>query len=730
MKIIQVAIPVPLRKVFDYRLPDKLTNADKLSIGSRVSVPFGKKSVVGIVSSLDVDVHYDESKLKSIEAILDDFPALSTHIMMLGAWLSEYYLHPIGETLFTMLPASLRKDNVLSECKADYFQIPENIDRKVAIESLSSAKRQLSLFRELMNGMRRKAEIKNVYSTQTVNALKDKQFLVQVEITEPQSGWQNKLDVTEKFDANVEQAIAISAINRSAGYGGFLLDGITGSGKTEVYLQVLEKILNKGQQILILVPEIGLTPQTVSRFKTRFGDIVASMHSGLTDTQRMQVWHQARRGDVGIVIGTRSSIFLPFKDLGMIIVDEEHDDSFKQQDGLRYHARDLAVYRAVKLDIPLVMGSATPSLESLHNANTKKYHHLTLTSRAGDASLPSQHLLNITGQSLLCGIAQGLLDKMQTQLAQGNQVLIFVNRRGFAPSLLCHQCGHVETCNGCESPFTVHSLARNLQCHRCGEHTYLPQKCPQCGNHDLSTQGQGTEQLEQFLTQYFPDYSAVRIDSDSTRSKARLNEILEAINSNKHQILVGTQILSKGHHFPNVTLAIVLDLDALLFSADFRAPEKMGQLITQLSGRAGRANKTGEVWMQTHQPQHPLTQDLVNNGFMDFSRSLLEEREGASLPPFSFQALIRVESRDIDKGMTFLNYAKSMLSQFKNVKIIGPMPCLIEKKQGRMRYQMIINCRVRAYLISAMRQVLVELEAHKLSSRLRWQVDVQPQDFS
>ncbi|MFC3122171.1 primosomal protein N' [Agaribacter flavus] len=730
MKVVQVAIPIPLRKQFNYQVPEELPNILSLKVGMRVLVPFSNKKLVGIVCDLDASTDVDETKLKSIEAILDEFPVLSSHLLVLGVWLADYYLHPLGETLFSMLPAKLRKHEKLTELNQTYLKIAENVERKDALLSLRRAKKQLALFRALFDHSLSLSEAKSEYSTQTVKALEEKKLIEYEERIAPKNEWQHALSIERAFDANVEQAIAISTINKCSTYATFLLEGVTGSGKTEVYLQVIEAVLKKRQQVLILVPEIGLTPQTADRFQRRFGEIVAMMHSGLSDSQRLCVWHQARRGDVGIVIGTRSSVFLPFENLGMIIVDEEHDDSFKQQDGLRYHARDLAVFRAVKLNIPLILGSATPSLESLHNANTQKYHHLTLSNRAGNASLPSQHLLNITGQQLQCGIAQGILDKMAIQLAEGNQVLIFVNRRGFAPSLICHQCGHVETCVGCESPFTMHKIAGNLQCHRCGNQRYIPHKCSQCGNTDLSTEGQGTEQVEGFLSAYFSNYSCVRIDSDSTRSKARLNEILESINNNKHQILIGTQILSKGHHFPNVTLGLVLNLDALLFSEDFRAAEKMGQLITQLSGRAGRANKQGEVWLQTHQPQHPLVQDLVNNGFMSFSRSLLEERRAANLPPFSFQALLRAESQHLDRVLEFLNYAKSMLAQFINAKVIGPLPCVMEKKQGRLRYQLVIQSDHRGYLLSIMQQALIELDNHKLSSRIRWLVDMQPQDFS
>ncbi|MGQ8367009.1 primosomal protein N' [Glaciecola sp. 1036] len=728
MKLVSVAVPVPLAKPFDYMVPT-LPEDTPLSSGVRVLVPFGSKTLVGVcLESPRTVEEADNEKYKYLKKVLDRVPSVDAHQMQLAKWLSDYYLHPIGEVLNSILPVRLRKNVELTEYQQEMLSA-ENAEQ-AEIDKLSASPKQAKLFTLLQQSALPLAQIKASFSDAVIKNLKEKHLITAWQKEAARINWQQKILLDKKHHANVEQSLAISSINESSGFNCFLLEGVTGSGKTEVYLQVIEEVILHGGQVLILVPEIGLTPQTVARFEKRFGPVVASIHSGLTDVQRLSVWHQARRGDVGIVIGTRSSVLLPMHRLAMIIVDEEHDESFKQQDGLRYHARDLAVYRAKISNIPLIMGSATPSLESLQNALSKKYRHLHLHQRAGHASMPTQHLLNISGVSLQAGLAEGLINKIETQLAQGNQVLLFVNRRGFAPSLLCHHCGHVVTCAGCDYPYTVHRTANNLQCHRCGEHKAMRYKCASCGSSDLSTDGLGTEQLEAFLTQRFPEYSCVRIDSDSTRSKQRLAEMLDKINKNKHQILIGTQILSKGHHFPNVTLAIVVNIDTLLFSADFRAPEKMGQLITQLSGRAGRANKPGEVWLQTHQPQHPLLQDMVQNGYGDFARTMLQERKSANLPPFSFQVLLRAEHLDQEKVLTFLDYAVAMLGQFKQAKIIGPLPCLIEKKQGRFRFQVVVQSQSRQYILSCMQQVMRELQGHKLSSRIRWHLDMQPQDFS
>jgi primosomal protein N' (replication factor Y) len=727
--IVQVAVPVPLRKTFDYLLPEGQC-VDESWLGCRVRVPFGRREHVGVVVSIHTDAQVDQHKLKRIIERLDTQPVLPSTQLTLGAWMSQFYLHPIGEVYATMLPASLRKG--ASALVPPVQMLKKSFEQLSDVEhSLKQAKRKLALCAKLAQSPIALQDSKKEYSPAIVKSLLE-MGLAEL-VLEPylaNADWKQKLNIAPSLGANLEQSVAISAINQARGFQTYLLEGVTGSGKTEVYLQVIEPIVRQGKQVLILVPEIGLTPQTVARFEKRFGPVVGVMHSGLNDAQRLRVWQQAQSGEIGIVIGTRSSIFVPLHSPGMIIVDEEHDESFKQQDGLKYHARDIAVYRAKQLNLPLIMGSATPSLETLHNAFGRKYHHLILTQRAANASMPSQLLLDMKGQALQFGIAQGLLEKMRVQLEQGNQVLVFVHRRGFAPAVMCHQCGHVETCMDCDNPYTLHKVSQNMQCHRCASHKPIVHKCSQCGNPSLDTFGLGTEQIEEGLQGIFSDYSCVRIDSDSTRGKNKLSNLLEQINQGQHQVLIGTQILSKGHHFPNVTMAIILNVDGALFSADFRAPEKLGQLITQLSGRAGRANKPGEVWLQTHQPQHPLLQDLVQNGFADYARSLLLEREHANLPPYEHQILIRGESTNLSLVESFLHYARATLEQFTKLKTIGPLPCTIEKKQGRFRVMLIAQSTSRQYLHSAMQSALATIEAHPNGAKIRWSLDVAPLDFT
>lgn len=729
---VSLALPVPLDRVFEYSISSE--QMKQCQVGSRIRVPFGNKQMIGVALTFSEQCSFDASKVKPITAVVDQQAVFSAAYLSLAQWMSGFYIHPLGEVFATMLPTLLRKGENAALESLEYLSINKDVAEAMDAENLQSlftrSKKQAALFEQLLQQDILLKDAKQQYSPAIVKGLLDKSLALAHSLTPADDSWQANIVLGEKKRANPEQAIAIAAINHVSHYTSFLIEGVTGSGKTEVYLQVIEEVLLRGQQVLILVPEIGLTPQTVRRFEQRFGNVVAVWHSALTDNERRLVWQQAKHNQVGIIIGTRSSVFLPLAKLGMIIVDEEHDESFKQQDGLRYHARDVAAYRAKQYNIPLVLGTATPSLESLHNALSHKYRHLVLAQRAGNASMPSQHLMDLTGLPLKAGVAPAMLERIAQQLKMGNQVLVYVNRRGYAPALICEQCGHVETCLDCDNPFTVHMSANNLQCHRCGKFEEYVPRCKQCHSKNVSTQGIGTEQIQAMLNEYFSEYSCVRIDSDSTRGKRKLNELLSEINQNKHQILVGTQILSKGHHFPNVTLALILNVDSFLFSSDYRAPEKLAQLVTQLSGRAGRESKSGEVWLQSFQVGHPLLQDLVNNGYSHFARTLLEERIAAKLPPVSYQAAIRVEHAELSTILHFLQYASQLLSQFQKLHHVGPFPAGVEKKQGRYRFITVAQSDSSAYLIKAMQQVKKALAKHTYSAKLRWTIDVMPTDFS
>ncbi|MCW8109268.1 primosomal protein N' [Alteromonas ponticola] len=720
---IEVAVPVPLRQTFTY------LSGSMLEKGCRVSVPFGKRTLVGIVISSHSTYHGNVNKLKSLHDVLDASPILPPILLTLCDWLTHYYHHPIGEVFHTALPVLLRKGEPLPK---DTHLLVEAVtpNDEAPTELLARAPKQLACWQFISQHTEPLATVNKQFSSVVVNALIEKGVARTIEKPVMSAGWRTNLHLADKPTANREQAAAIAAINHISGFSTLLLEGVTGSGKTEVYLQALEQVLLAGKQVLILVPEIGLTPQTVRRFITRFGIDVAVLHSQVTNTERLVIWQRAKENKIGIIIGTRSAIFTPFENLGMIILDEEHDDSFKQTDGLRYHARDLAVIRAKNEGIPLVLGSGSPSLESLNNALNKRYQHVLLTARAGAAVMPTQHLLDAREQPLQYGLAAGTIAIIKSHLEANNQVLVFINRKGYAPALICHRCGHSAECHRCEQPFTVYQKPPRLQCQRCEKTKPVPLRCAACGSSELIPSGAGTEQIEAGLAHLFPQYSQVRIDSDSVRGKDKLANILKKVDRQEYQLLVGTQILAKGHHFPHVTLVVVLGCDGALYSADFRAPEKLAQLVTQLAGRAGRASKPGEMWLQTHSPEHPLLQDLICNGYQAFSRYLLQERRQTGLPPYSVQCVLRAEAVNAELSYNFLMQSRHYLDTLNTLQMVGPIPAMVEKKQGRYRFMLILSANKRSVLHHALRNALPSITQSALSSKVRWSIDVDPMDFN
>ena len=523
--------------------------------------------------------------------------------------------------------------------------------------------------------------------------------------------------------------LAFSQLLFQEGFNVWLLEGVTGSGKTEIYLQYIEEVLKKGKQVLVLVPEIGLTPQTVRRFQARFNVEIDVLHSNLNDTQRLNVWERARTGQSAIVIGTRSALFTQFSDLGLIILDEEHDGSFKQQDGWRYHARDLGIVLAQKLNIPILLGSATPSLESVNNVQNGKYHHLVLSKRAGNATALRQFVIDLKHQRIQNGLSEPLLQRMQEHLEKGNQVLLFLNRRGFAPVLLCHECGWIDECYHCEKPYTYHQHQRVLRCHHCGAQKTVPMQCGHCGSTHLVTTGLGTEQLEETLKARFPQYNIARIDRDSTARKGKLEGYLEDIQQGKSQILIGTQMLAKGHHFPNVTLVALVNVDNALFSLDFRAEERLAQLYVQVAGRSGRAEKQGEVVLQTHYPDHPLLTTLLEKGYQAFAEETLKLRHNMGLPPFSFQALFKAQCRHSEEAENALSQLASFFYEQKieGLQVLGPIPAPFSKKAGQYRWQLLLQHASRKQLQAALSRYSPELIK---SSQVRLILDVDPLDLS
>jgi primosomal protein N' (replication factor Y) len=720
--VIQIALPVPLPRLFDYDSPTLPV------VGARVRVPFGNRQLVGVC--LGESTQPDDSYVrKPIIEVLDQESLWSPPVWQLLNWAAGYYHHALGDVIQNALPVLLRQGERASYQATTRYQVTAE-GKAEALEPLKRAPQQQRLLAALQKEALLSRDIRTQeFSPSALKALQDKGWVEAVEhIPAAVQSWQLKI-AAEPLQLNPEQALAVAAIGAAKKAQTYLLEGITGSGKTEVYLQAMADVLRRGQQVLVLVPEIGLTPQTLRRFKQRFDVPVVMLHSALTDRERLDAWLDARAGSAAIIIGTRSAIFTPCKALGMIIVDEEHDSSLKQQEGFRYHARDLAVMRGHEENVPVILGSATPSLETLNNALQKRYAHLTLTMRAG-AAKPARHvLLDIKNTQLKAGLSKPLLDLMGEHLKAGQQVLLFLNRRGYAPALMCHECGWLAQCRRCDAYYTVHQGQRQLQCHHCGSQQSLPRQCHDCGSTQLIGRGVGTEQLEQVLQQQFPEYPVLRIDRDSTRRKGALSQHLDDARDNKYPILVGTQMLAKGHHFPEVTLAALLDVDGALYSADFRAAERLGQLFTQVAGRAGRASKPGTVVLQTHHPEHELVQDLVNNGYSHFAKSALQERHLTQLPPFSQQALFRAEANNAAAVIEALQSIANLFPQRDDAFVLGPLPAVMERRAGRYRYQLLVQTQQRGLRAQLLRYVLPQLESLPILRKVRWSLDIDPQDF-
>jgi len=536
-------------------------------------------------------------------------------------------------------------------------------------------------------------------------------------------------NIIPDFQLNQEQLNAVASIQKAHAFQVFVLHGVTGSGKTEVYIQVIKKKIKENKQILVLVPEIGLTPQTIQRFQERFSQLSIVLHSGLTEKQKLHAWCLSRSNEAKIIIGTRSALFSPFANLGLIIVDEEHDLSFKQQEGFRYHARDLAIWRAHYHQIPIVLGSATPALETFYKAKQNKFTYLHLGKRTGKATLPQFKVIDIRNQFLEQGISEALLSEMKIHFSLQNQVMLFLNRRGFAPVVLCHACGWMISCKRCNKQMTYHEHSKRLHCHHCESQKFFPASCEACGDKNMQTIGQGTERLEFALQKYFPDISIVRIDRDSTRRKGTMEKILKEIQEGKHQILIGTQMLAKGHHFPNVTLVGIIDADGGFFSSDFRALERMGQLILQVAGRAGRMEKKGTVVIQTHHPEHPLLHQLFQEDYSLFAETLLRERAMARLPPYTHFALFRADAYQEDEALSFLQDVKNVSVITKEIQLLGPIPAPMPKRAGRYRAQLLIQASKRAHLQDFLKKSFPAIQKVSFKKRVRWSVDVDPQEM-
>ena len=729
MNIVRVALAVPLPRFFDYLYAPDLTPI----VGGRVLVPFGSQKRVGIVVDLPASSDVAKEKLKPIIDVLDADSLFNSTTWDWLAWSANYYRAALGDVLFQALPVKLRNGESAVKNDRTFGRITGLGKQALKSGELKRAKKQIEALNLLL--MQNLEKGNNEISSAVWSALKGKDYIEEIIVPTEQKSWQQALgnnplvNLDNRLTLNKQQALAFSQLLFQEGFNVWLLEGVTGSGKTEIYLQYIEEVLKKGKQVLVLVPEIGLTPQTVRRFQARFNVEIDVLHSNLNDTQRLHVWERARTGQSAIVIGTRSALFTQFSDLGLIILDEEHDGSFKQQDGWRYHARDLGIVLAQKLNIPILLGSATPSLESVNNVQNGKYRHLVLSKRAGNATALRQFVIDLKHQRIQNGLSEPLLQRMQEHLEKGNQVLLFLNRRGFAPVLLCHECGWIDECHHCEKPYTYHQHQRVLRCHHCGAQKTVPMQCGHCGSTHLVTTGLGTEQLEETLKARFPQYNIARIDRDSTARKGKLEGYLEDIQQGKSQILIGTQMLAKGHHFPNVTLVALVNVDNALFALDFRAEERLAQLYVQVAGRSGRAEKQGEVVLQTHYPEHPLLTTLLEKGYQAFAEEILKLRHNMGLPPFSFQALFKAQCRHSEEAENALSQLASFFYEQKieGLQVLGPIPAPFSKKAGQYRWQLLLQHASRKQLQRALSRYSPELIK---SSQVRLILDVDPLDLS
>ena len=728
MPVIRVALSVPVDTLFDYQADD----ASEQDIGARACVPFGKKKLTGVIVAVGAETQIAVEKLKPAHCIFREIKPLPAALLDLFHFCSQYYHHPLGMVIMNGLPVKLRNN------KAAILKRNPHDDRYVLTAAgtsidLSIIPARSRVARSLLSEFQRAAAL---------TALQVKQISPRAVKLIPewiQLGWITVKPVSAARITGTasppaltfEQAIAVDAITSgNQQFDTWLLHGVTGSGKTEVYLRIIEPMLTQDKQTLVLIPEISLTPQLEAVFRNRFPAVpLVSLHSGLNDTERLSGWLQAQSGEAKIILGTRLAVFTPLPTLGLIIVDEEQDSSFKQQDGLRYSARDLAIFRGKQANIPVVLGSATPSLESYHHALTGRYRHVRLLSRAvQNAALPSIRCIDTRINKTQDGLSQPLLQALDQCLKEKHQSLIFLNRRGYAPVLLCKSCGWSAACQRCSSRLVVHLRDKKLSCHHCGHQAQFPRACPQCGNQDITPFGQGTQRVEETLAAHFPAARILRIDRDSTRRKHAWQEILHAIQTQQVDILIGTQLLAKGHDFPNLALVGILNADNALYSTDFRASERLFAQLMQVAGRAGRANVAGHVLIQTEFPEHPLYQSLRQHNYDALAQTLLAERKIAGFPPYVYQALLRAEAHDIRIVLDFLDQAKQLAQSLETVELFDPVPAHMVRLKGLERGHVLVQSASRKHLqafLTGWYEKLMTLPSQKV----RWVLDVDPLEF-
>jgi primosomal protein N' (replication factor Y) (superfamily II helicase) len=727
-KILRVALDTPLRRLFDYLPPAEATIP--VSVGARVRVPFGRQHRIGIIAAVADTSEVPAARLKPILEVLDATPVMDNGLQQLLRWGAEYYHHPLGEAFSSALPRALRL-GAPTIAREKRWLLTETGAAAAGAGEPRRAPRQRSLLALLLE----LREASAVVLDESLGAWRDaaralaaRGWIASAEVELDRAPPPAAIMRTTGPPLLPEQGAAVAAVAASLDrFGAFLLHGITGSGKTEVYLRLIEQVLLAGRRALVLVPEIGLTPQLLERFHARFAVPLAVLHSGLTDLERLTAWRDAFAGSARIVLGTRSAVFAPVPELGLIVVDEEHDASFKQHEGgFRYSARDLAVMRARHAAVPVVLGSATPALETLHNALAGRYARLRLERRAAQARPPALKLIDLRSNAMRAGLSTPAVLAIERHLAEDGQVLVFLNRRGYAPTLLCTACGWIAPCRECDARLTVHLSAARLRCHHCGSDLPLPERCPQCG-FAVKAVGQGTERVEETLGTLFPAARVARLDRDVVRRRGDAEGVMRRMSSGEARILVGTQMVTKGHDFPNVTLVVVLNADQGLFSTDFRAPERLAQTIVQVAGRAGRGSRAGEVLIQTEFPDHPLLTHLLTEGYEGFAREALEERAQADWPPFSRLAALRDSARTADAALAFLAEARRLArGPPAGVRLLGPVPAAMAKRAGRYHAQLLIESRERRPLHAFLDEWLPQVEQLRSARAVRWSLDVDP----
>lgn len=684
--------------------------------------------MIGVVWRDDDKPKLALNQLKNISKVLDDTPVLNAAGIALVQFAARYYHQPIGEVVAAALPPGLRKGKA-TEALIEYVALTKTGRDEITPALGKRAPKQFALLQLLSRQAHLSADQirAEMPEWRRVATSLSKRNWIATTMRAPDIDWH--CDVAEQTTALVlsdEQQTVVDALGRSStGYQPCLLDGVTGSGKTEVFLQLTQQQLSRNRQTLILVPEIGLTPQLIRRFEQRLGQRVALLHSNLSDAERTANWLATSRGLAKVVIGTRSAVFTPLAKPGLIIVDEEHDSSLKQHEGFRYHARDLAVWRANQCEIPILLSTATPSLESLHNAKQGRYQHFRLTHRAAGATAPRIHVIDTNRFNMLEGLSQPVIDAMKRHLSAGNQVLVYLNRRGYAPTLICSDCGNMVDCSHCDAHMTLHAHRQELQCHHCGMRRDVPTACEQCGQ-PVNPLGEGTERIEEVLGSLMPEYTMARIDSDTTSAKGSMQDALAAAKRGDTRILVGTQMLAKGHHLPLLTLVVMLNTDQGFFASDFRASERLAQSVIQVAGRAGRGDQAGEVFIQSAFPDHPLLRMLVQDGYAAFATQALVEREAAGWPPFRHIAVLHAAATQERTAIDFLQRARQRLGN-SAVDVLGPAPASMLRRAGRYRYQLLLSADTRANLQTKLHTLTHFLSHESTTHQLRWSLDIDPQ---